>query len=374
LAVACDGAVAPGDPTADGGGRDAGRAQRDGSSPFDAGADPSDAGATIGRDAAPPPEGWCRETDTVLGATVASIGAGGWAELPANDSLAALDLHYHLTTWRDTAVWNPIRRSVQWVGSPGSCCETPARYRLLVYDAATDTWTDNDTPWVGSSGHAYDGNALDPRDGIHYFARGEDVRAFDGSGWTELPELPFAGVIAPGATYFGAARDGAGGLVYVGAARRVALYDGAEWTDISIEDDTWGNYHNFAEYNPIDRVVWLGAGNDGDDRAARLDPDLAYTVLEPAPLSLNSSGRSLKTYDPLSGSYIVRNNDDDRWWEYDVLADSWVEITDAIRGGRPATFDPEHNIFGTAIDDCGVIFYFTHDYDERRAFVYRHSR
>jgi hypothetical protein len=324
------------------------------------------------------PADWCVDGDTVLAQTVRTLTAGSWAELPSNGSLAALDLHYHLAAWADTGVWNPVHQRVQWVGSPGSCCADPAAYQMLTYDVAGDRWEVLDTPWGDNPGHAYDGNALDPATGLHYFARGgADIRAWDGNAWSDpLPEASFSPTVAVGLTWFGDAFGGTGGLVHVGSTDNVGVFDGQSWTEPDLQVSGWGGYHMFAEYNPVHHVVWLGAGNDGTDQHVRLTAALDAVQLQPAPVSLNASGVSQKTYDPRSGKFIVLSEEQEdvvTWWEFDIVADSWTEITDAMVAALPASWGPGGRRFMVPIDDCGVIALFRHSDEDRRVYLYQHD-
>jgi hypothetical protein len=318
---------------------------------------------------------WCREGDRALSQAVLGLEPGQWAELPANESLAGLDFHGHLFSWSDTGVWNPVHKSVQWVGSPGSCCADPATFVLVRYDVATDTWTMHETPWNDHSGHAYDASAVDPETGIHYFARAEEIGGFDQTDWSILPSLPFSGVIAPALTFF-RGLDGEGALLYVSRGR-LAKYDGAEWAQVDLGDiEGWGNFTFFAEYNPVHDVVWMGSGNEGERIHYRLDDQLQFTRLEDAPIDLRASGASLKTYDPVSGTFIVyrkhRETETHTFYTYDVRSDEWTDVTAAMDADLPESWSDQRRSFVVPIDDCGVLLYFTHYFDERHVYVYRH--
>lgn len=318
-----------------------------------------------------PLEGWCSTQDTALARAVTGLEPGEWVEFPIEEDLGPLDLHGHLMSWSDTGVWNPVDRRVQWVGSPGSCCANPATYQLVTYDVATDTWSAEPTAWLDAIGHAYDGNALDPSTGTHYFARADDIRGYDGSEWTPVAQPPINGPIASGLTWFGANP----GLVFVGRSGDVAHFDGDAWQTIDAGEVTWGTYHVFAEYNPVHEVVWLGAGNNAVKKHAVLDAQLGLTARPDAPTSLNATGTSMKTYDPRSGVFIVTADETDQWFTYDIETDTWSEITDAIRAARPDSWTVDMKNFAVPIDDCGVIMYVGREAvaGAYRAYLYRHS-
>jgi hypothetical protein len=323
------------------------------------------------------PEDWCQTGDSVLARTVQGMEAGTWAELPQNDSLAGLELEPHLTSWSDTGVYNPVDRTVQWVGSPGSCCADPATFVLLRYDVASDTWSKHSTPWNDHSGHAYDASAMDPETGTHYFARAGSVAGWDGEQWRSLPSPAVDDVIAPALDWL-PDRDGTdGALLYISGNTRMARYDGSEWTRVDTGDiDGWGNYTMFAEYNPVHEVLWLGSGNGGERIHYRMNHQYEFTRLEDAPFDLLADGGSIKTYDPRSGTFIVLNKGGDQprtWWTYGVMQDTWTNVTDAIDADLPETWADDHRMFVVPIDDCGVLMYFSRRFDSRHVYLYKHS-
>jgi hypothetical protein len=182
--------------------------------------------------------------------------------------------------------------------------------------------------------------------------------------------------VAVGLTWFGDYASGAGGLLHVAPVDELGVYDGQSWTSPDLQITGWGNYHMFAEYNPVHHVVWLGAGNDGTDRHVRLTPELDATQLQPAPVSLNATGVSQKTYDPRSGKFIVLSEEQEdvvTWWEFDVMLDSWTDITAAMQASLPSSFSAIGMRFVVPIDDCGVILLFRHADTDRRVYVYRHA-
>lgn len=61
------------------------------------------------------------------------------------------------------------------------------------------------------------------------------------------------------------------------------------------------------------------------------------------------------------------------WWEFDVLLDSWTDITAAMQEAWPSSWGAGGFRFMVPIDDCGVILLFRHSDADRRVYVYRHS-
>lgn len=316
---------------------------------------------------------WCRSGDSEFARAAASLSAGEWVELDLGDRIERLGLHGHLLSWSDSGVYDPVARQVHWVGSPGTCCETPAIHRRLSFDLQTDEWSEAPGPWVDANGHAYDANALDPATGTHYFAVGADIRGTTGGEWLALPEPPDGGTVAVALTHF----TGRNELLFVGngIGGHAAVYDGAEWQAIDPGEHRWGTYHTFAEYDSAHDAVWMGSGERAVRTHYMLDAELRLHPRAEAPIDIRGSGASMKAFDAASGLFIVESGPEDRWFTYDLEADEWTEITDAIRAARPASWDPRAHNFVVSVRDCGVLLYV----DQARgagpyhAYLYRHA-
>ena len=303
---------------------------------------------------------------SVLAELVADLPARAWATMPDNASLDALEMTSSLLYWNDSAVWNPNARRLQWVGGPGTCCADPAQYRLMTYEELTDTWTIEDTPFIGS-GHAYDGNAMDPETGEHFFALYNDevVHRYADGAWDDLPPIPFDAQATMGLTWF----DDMDGLVYVGGFGNLAWYDGASWTELSIgEGEPWGSYNTFAEHSASHGLVWVGAGNGADRVNYVVGANGSMTRGTDAPISLNN-GQTIKSVDPISGRFLVGDTEAGQWWEYDPIGDVWTEIDDMIDLPSMAS----RSVFHVPLPHCGVTLFFGHYWDERDVWLYRHS-
>lgn len=325
--------------------------------------------ATIDAERRPPAVAdWCTSSDTVIGALTSSMAPRSWVEMPDSSGVMALDLPYSLLYWTDSAVWDSVERKVHWIGGPGTCCADPATYQRLTYDVVEDTWSMEATPFAGA-GHSYDGNAFDSEAGLHYFSKYNDevVRVFDGSTWSDLPEIPFAATATSGLAVL--ELDDASGLIYVGSTGRVAWWDGARWTERSgAEAEPWGTYNTFAEPNPALGLVWMGAGNGGDRVHYSMTHAGEFRRFADAPISLNNS-RALHAYEPISGNFLVHDIEADVFYEFDPVADTWTRIDDMV--DRPARTDGTR--FQVPIPDCGVVLFFDHYREQRHVYLYRHG-
>ncbi len=320
----------------------------------------SDDGAETGEPPEIPPE--CE--GSVLADVVAGMAPGSWATLPENPSLDALEMSYALLYWADSAVFDAATRQLHWVGGPGTCCANPAIYQRISYDELSDTWSIEATPYEGS-GHAYDGNALDPNTGAHFFARfnDEDVHRYADSTWTDLPPLPIAPATTMGLTWF----PEMDGLVYIGGYGEAAFFDGASWSAMEAPGDDWGSYNVFSQYSAPAGVLWLGGGNGANDVNYTMDGTGTLTQRQPSPVALGNGG-ALHAVDPATGNFLVLDRDIQAWWEFDAVADVWTALPmpDAPNLSSGSQFH-------VGLPHCGVTLFLQHYWENRSVHLYRHQ-
>ena len=284
---------------------------------------------------------------------------GTWEAMPPNASRNSLGLSLAHFYWANTAVWDPANNRMIWVGGPGSCCAPTPTYVMVRYNENTDTWQSNDTPYT-SSGHAYDGNAFG--NNKFYFAlyNQQSVKVWDGANWSTLPNTPFGPSVANGLTYF----PEANGLVFVAGDGKIAIYrDGSGWEDIP--GSGWGDYHVFAEYNPVHGVGWFGSGNNDNLKSFRLNADLSVTQMQNAPFSLGTRD-AIQVVDPAAGKYLVLNRKNNSWWEFDIIANQWSQINSM--SNKPGI---SQSIFAVSLPEHNAIMLYNHE--GSNAFLYRHG-
>ena len=295
---------------------------------------------------------------STLSDLVATIPEKTWVELPGNSSLNNLDIQNSTFFFANSGVWDSGNNRVLWMGGPGNCCAAVPTYKLMSYDEASNQWDEFNTPYT-TGGHAYDANAFG--NGIFYFGlyATRSVKTWNGSSWSQLPDVPWPTVVATSMTYF----PEAGGPVYVNGNGRAALYRNGSWQDLG--SGAWQGIHSFAEYNPVHGVVWLGSGNDAERVSYRLDANLNLTRLSNAPFALNVPD-AIQVPDPISGKYLVLNRNNNTWWEFDILTDTWSQISGMVN--KPSIGDP---IMAVSLPEHGAIML----YDNRgpTVSIYRHS-
>ncbi|MEL6214620.1 MAG: hypothetical protein AAFQ99_02970 [Pseudomonadota bacterium] len=279
--------------------------------------------------------------------------------MPPNSSLSGIglsDAHFY---WANSGVWDSANNRVIWVGGPGSCCATTPTYVMVRYNENTNTWQSDNTPYT-SSGHAYDGNAFGANKLFFALNSQSSVKVWNGGSWSTLPNVNVTPSVANAMTYF----PEADGLVYVGGNGSLAIYrEASGWSDIS--GSGWGDYHVFAEYNPVHGVVWFGSGNNANQKTFRLNSDLSVTQMQDAPFSLGASA-AIQVVDPASGKYLVLNRQNNTWWEFDIMANQWSQINNMTN--KPGI---SQSIFAVSLPEHNAIMMYNHG--SNNAFLYRHA-
>ena len=65
-----------------------------------------------------------------------------------------------------------------------------------------------------------------------------------------------------------------------------------------------GVYQNFAEYNPVHKVMIFGGGNGSRD-LYKMDNAGTITKMMNAPIDLGTTWGSITTIDPMSGDFLI---------------------------------------------------------------------
>jgi hypothetical protein len=306
--------------------------------------------------------------DTALAALASSIGPKEWIQMNVDSSLPNANLPHQITAYADGAVWDSANQTMFWVGSQAHT----AYFGLLEYDAKSDTWTENHA--FDSGGHSYDGLALNPHTGELYFQHLDSnvIKKYSNGQWTNLPALPYPANYATPLVWFPDMDNGNGALVHIGPLDDLAWFDGSSWHRIPFSGINWGSFSIFAQYNPVTKTVWFGGGSNNNQVTYKLDRNLNLTRMPDAPFTLHV-GRSMHSVDPVSGKYLVINNDAELY-EFDINAGTWTPVTESINSPLN-TFSMNATLqFHVPIPELGVIMFVQEFYSEERVYLYKHSQ
>lgn len=329
-------------------------------------------------------------SQTVIGQAAATLSAGQWAQIPA-PTLTALTIPPSHLYWSDSGTWDPVRQKLVQVGGTGACCEPPGKFRDLQYDAASNVWTISAPIWL-TSGHSYDGNALDPATGDRYFVRGsnaqplvppEIMKSTDGGAtWAAMPRIypqPFQAISTSGSiTWYPDAQA----LIYIGSGNQVAAYRNGAWQSIAgVPANTWASDRPSSEYNPVHRAVWLGGDTSANvGKSFRLDYNtstqaFSIVALPAVPFSMRNNTAHHMT-DPISGEHLIMRIGTTavparQWWGYDVMTGATRDIPELLN----SPWDRGSNQYALAhfeIPELGVIATAQQYYGTREFWIYKH--
>ena len=324
---------------------------------------------------------------TELENVASGMPANSWAELKTNGfqwekiHTCGTGCTSNLFAYSDNAVWDPTSKQLLFLGASHY-----GPWRFVAYSAISNTWSViNNLPNPCMSdpvaytsnciGHGYDNNAIDVQKGYFYHHQSNTYRVFKydigNDIWSELPELPHPYDTRKGhgtaLEYF----PEMGGLirVYSGSVR---FFDEQTNTwSLLAKDVPMGSYHNIAKYNPVHKVILLGGGNNGFRTIHRLDATGKITQLNPAPIDLSSGTSSVETVDPVSGKYLVMN--DDVFYAYDIMSDSWELLNAPVPWGDGTNWSISR-VVATPVSEYGVtMFVKGWDYKDGQVFLYKHD-
>jgi hypothetical protein len=197
--------------------------------------------------------------------------------------------------------------------------------------------------------------------------------------WTELPRLDTGEYLAcciglawyPELDSLVLANGGGGqGHVFLFSEKT------QKWT-MPARELPMGVYHNFAEYNPVHKVLLLGGGNGSRD-LYKLDAEGKVTTLEQAPHGVGVM-QSVVTVDPVGGDYLVFGKEG-TFHSYDVTQDRWTkQPVDDVPLFSPARVADNKiwHVTAAPISTHGVVAFIKyHKADPPPAWVYlyKHSR
>lgn len=317
---------------------------------------------------------------TPLSELAASLMPGEFAELETENGAPVLAERMGGATgsilpYSEDAVWDGATGRFYFIGSDHIYDGDSSTPRFVAYDEAENRWRVMPEPGWFPRGtrHGYDHSAM--LDGRLYHItviRGEPLHELDPltGVWTERAALEDTGY-----NRFGGLEPfpALGGLVYAENTSLFLWERGSDgWTTLET-GLPMGDYHNFAEYDPVHEVVIFGGGNDSGavhvldrERNVRRAPDA------PFPLRVN---QAIVTVDPLSGDYLVFGGDGE-FWVFDVTTDEWrlQSVSVPFFGLREGAVDL---MVASPIDSYGVVMFVQHtdpgDTPDVNVWLYKHS-
>ncbi len=311
---------------------------------------------------------------------------GTWAELSTNNINQTLGntggSSRTVITYLDSLPWDPTSLSLWFIAGDHNQNTAVNPNKFFRYNATTNTWQGLGTPSFVAhiQSHGYDHSAIDPATGdVYHRAWGSNNRRVNryiqSTGtWSSLPPVPFGDYIETsiGTAYFPKLKgyiiaNGAGGSGFLYLFNTVTQ----QWEKLA-SNLTMGNYGNFAEYNPVHKVVVFGGGQ-GRRVMWKVDSSKQVTRLKDAPVALGVQ-TALFTVDPVSGDYLVLNGSR-AFYKYNVLTDTWTLLNGAAAPiWTTAYANSVNGMAAASIPTYGVNFFVSCDYSTCRVNLYKHSR
>lgn len=273
------------------------------------------------------------------------------------------------------AIWNPIAKTFQHVGSPHVDCTT-TNVGMVIYTDSTDTWSRGPTPnnSVNTPQHSYDQNTIDPSTGtayfVHYNSRTLQMLTSGGGSWTNMtPIRPgSSNQVAIGIAWFPDYQGGS--VVWVDADWGIWACkprgSSCTWTHLYRTGGNDGSglpviaglsgYPAFASYSQLCQCVVFGRAS----AIHKINSDGSTTQFTlssgPSSITIASSGNSSVTVDPVSGKVIVLQSG--AAWELDPRGTgTWTPLSITQPGAFRSMCGPACSLLSAPISDYGVVMY-----------------
>jgi hypothetical protein len=311
---------------------------------------------------------------TKLGDLAASMQPGTWAELTTNNISATLanlgGASGTMLIYSDDMVWHPGTQQVFMVGSDHLA---PVGPQFVSYTASDNSWQRLAKPaWLNLTFfHGYDHNAIDKARGFFYHRpyNQNNVYRYNiaSQTWTQLPSPSTYTNCCDALEYF----PELDGLVWVhGGLGEIWLFKEItqQWTKIATWPANDGGTWNFAEYNPVYKVLVFGSGNSGT--LFKLSSSGQVTQLRnPSVSTYDGSGYSgVFTVDPVSGKYLLLSPTSRQLYTYDVNTDTWQAQSSPTLPNLSNT-----GVAATPLDTYGVTLFTSCTSTDCRAYLYKHA-
>ena len=274
--------------------------------------------------------------------------------------------------WSNKGSWNPIGKKAHFVGQGHVSCA-----KHIVYDETSDQWSTAANPsGIGSFGHGYEHNTVNPATGDIYYRNysSDRIEKFSAGtgGWSSVPNVGTSVQVAGAVEYF----PDAGGMLFVDGDFGVYFLNtqSGQWTlvanttivhDSSLPTLSMGSLHNFASYNPQDQAVYFGGG-DGSRSFYKIDRQLRITSAANSPVTIGIHS-AMTVPDPASGAQLVFGNNG-QLYSYNSANDSWSN-----QGGHEVMNNALDWRIAIPITSHGVIMFLAWNFDNSKVLLYRHA-
>jgi len=320
---------------------------------------------------------------TPLSDLVSKMNPGSWGSLSTNNicpTLRAQGASGIIFGFTEDIKWDPNTQQLLYMGA-----DHGDSTRFVTYSASTNNWRIMPKPsWIAGptwQGHGYDHSAINLATGDFYHRPIDAKRLIHQYNTVKdfwrmasiVPNFlePSWELLSPtsGLEYFPEMK----GLVLTNSRSNSVFFFGTttgKWLNL-FSNYQAGPLHDFAEYNPVHKVMICGGG-DGSRALYKIDSLGKVTTLGSAPIDLGIQ-HSVNTVDPVSGDYLVFTKGGE-FYVYDVLTDSWTRQPGTVPIW--SNFDPPvHGVVASPVGSYGVNIFVTANKNAEtcKVNVYKHS-
>lgn len=289
----------------------------------------------------------------------------------------------YITEYAEKAPWDPVNKRMLFVGQVHGMCYGG---RFVIYTDSNSSWSTG--PWpsgVCQSGtanspcfsHAYGHNTVDPATGTLYFRQAFTTKFFKYSNgaWTSIPTPPAQSSQCCGALeYFPDMRK----LLFLDGDWGLWAYDPSanSWTPLAnasvanavagLPNFPMASTAVFAVYNPVQKVVLFGGG----DNLYKVDATGKFTTMRTPPVQLGATN-AVTSVDPVGGKNIVLARSS--MYQYDSSSDTWTTLAIALPSVLTSLGGVGDGLVETPVTTYGVIMYTKFSNNNSAVYLYKHS-
>ena len=344
-------------------------------------------------------------TGSAMANLALSMAPGTWAQFTTtgynNGALMRPPDGGSLLEFAERGQWNPVNKTVMFVGGAHPAATTPCGSTLFVkYTDSTNTWVnnlpnpcpnfDNATGIVAVNVvHPYDHQDIVPTTGDLYhrqYSSGKVMKFSHATqSWSQCSQYNHSGSSTTWNDLDHWQADGS--LVYFSDRNSLIMLDGdwglwelslasgnctGSWNLLATTNGGTGGFGgtqltgigssgNIGAYSALCQCVLLG--NGGTSKLYKYDKAGTITTIAPAPKAMQipqAGAGSVFTVDPATGKFLLwdDSNASTTMYEYDPLANTWTTISrnaPIFPGPEGGAFD----VIATPISDYKVIMFFS---------------
>jgi hypothetical protein len=168
-----------------------------------------------------------------------------------------------------------------------------------------------------------------------------------------------------------------GGLVFINGSipgyASVSIYNlnTSNWDKIA-GNLTMAEYHNFAEYSSVHRVLIFGGGNGSRD-LYRMESNGSIKKMNTAPMDLGILWGAIATVDPVSGDFLFFGANE-QFYAYNPFNDIWrvqhSNVPPIFATGEGSAIG---GIVASPVNTYNIVMFLSWNGGDPKVFIYKHK-